>query len=381
MKVAILVDSLAVGGAERQAILCTAELRKLGHWADLVYYRTRVEYGDMLKDLEVSPLFVQARTFVGRCHRLRLFLEEGCYDVVHGFKMAAEVYAAIAGTWAGVPRRFGSFRSIYNLGWKHRGLHYGVDKLLDGWIVNSQAGAESMARLTRISPRKIHVLHNGFPLQSVESSLSAAEAKARLGLAPESMTVTMVGRLEREKNYPMLLRVAREVVSRFSETRFVIVGKGSLERELRESACALGLRGQVLFLGQRSDIGDILKATDISVLTSDREGLPNAVIESMAAGKPIVCSEYDGAREIICDGQNALLAPRGDTECFTSQVLRLIQDAPLRRQLGESARAYALRKFSAQAMAERLESIYLGHGKLSRVPAAPGNALPQGMRW
>ncbi len=375
MKVAILVDSLAVGGAERQAILCTAELRKLGHEANLVYYRPKVEYTEMLNALEVSPIFVQARTFVGRCFRLRQFLKERRYDVVHGFKMAAEVYAAMAGTWAGVSRRFGSFRTTYNLGWKYRLLHYAVDKLLDGWIVNSQAGAESMARLTGISPRKIEVLHNGFPFKSLESSLSAAEAKAKLGLAAGSMVVTMVGRLENEKNYPMLLQAASEVVSRISHARFLIVGKGSLEQQLREYACAQRLQERVLFLGQRSDIGNILAATDISVLTSNCEGLPNAVIEAMAAGKAIVCSEYRGAREIICDGQNALLAPCGDAASFAAQVLRLAQDASLRSRLGGNARAYAIRMFSPQAMAERLESIYLEHGELSRVTATPARAL------
>src|SRR5438270_8572982 len=132
-----MVDTLSVGGAERQAILCVSELRKLGHLADLIYYRPAVEYAPMLQRLNLSPVYVQADSFLQRCSRLRRLFRQRQYDVIHGFKMAAEVYAALAGGWAGVPHRFGSFRSIYDLGPKYCLLHYIVGKFLDGWIVNS----------------------------------------------------------------------------------------------------------------------------------------------------------------------------------------------------------------------------------------------------
>lgn len=359
MKIAILVDALAVGGAERQAIVCTAELRKLGHAADLVYYRPKVEYTEMLRRLSVEPVFVHGGGFAATCSHLQTFLKERSYEVVHGFKMAAEIYAAVAGTWAGVPRRFGSFRSVYDLRWKYRLLHHAADKFLHGWIVNSAAAADSMSRLARIRRSRFQILQNGFSSEALDTLLSPAEAKAKLGLGTNLVVVTMVARLEKQKNHSMLIQVAKRVASIVPEARFLVVGKGTLERQLREEASRQGLRDVVLFLGQRTDIGDIIAATDISVLTSNCEGLPNVMIEAMAAGKPIVCTEYRGATEIMADGQNALLSACDDANGFAGQLLRLMRDAALRTRLGANARDYANRTFSPKAMARRLEHIYL----------------------
>ncbi len=358
MNIAIMVDTLAVGGAERQAILCVSELRKLGHSADLIHYHPKVEYGQMLEHLRVKPIYVPGTSFSQRCRRLRSLFVEHNYDVVHGFKMAGEVYAAVAGTWAGVPRRFGSFQSIYDLSFRYCLLHYLVDKFLDGWIVNSKAGAESMAQHTRISPRKILVLHNGLCTEMFSTPLCREEAKARLQIPEDSIVVTMIARLEPGKNHQMLIDVANQVIRQAPKTYFMAVGKGSLKTSLQDYSSAQGLPGKVLFLGQRPDIAEILAATDISVLTTDFEGLPNAIIESMGAGKPIVCTSYAGCGEIMTHGETALISPCGDANAFAENVLRLIRDQSLRNQLACAGRQYAQKYFSAQTMAKNLEAIY-----------------------
>ncbi|MGH7869500.1 MAG: glycosyltransferase, partial [Candidatus Dormibacteraceae bacterium] len=331
------MDSLAVGGAERQGILCVAELRKLGHSADLIYYHPKLEYGEMLDQLQIEPIYVAASSFVRRCRRLRSLFQERNYDVVHGFKMAAEVYAALVGAWAGVPRRFGSFRSIYNLSSKYCLLHFLVDKLLDAWIVNSVIGADSMARKTRISARKIVMLPNGVSAEMFATPLRAKDAKARLGLCESSVVVTMIARLEPGKNHRMLIDAAAQVVGQASKTTFLVVGKGSLERALRDYASQRGLSSNMSFLGQRSDVVEILAATDIAVMSSDFEGLPNSVIESMAAGKPLVCTSYPGYDQIIIPGSTALISPCGQADEFAENILRLILDQSLRSRLASNA--------------------------------------------
>ncbi len=366
MNIAILVDTLAVGGAERQAIVCVSELRNRGHRADLVYYHPQVEYSEMLEQLRLTPIYVAGDGFGQRCGRMSSLLKAGRYDVVHGFKMAGEVYAAIAGIRAGVPRRFGCFRNIYNLRPKYRLLHFGIDKFLHAWIVNSEAAAHSMSRLAWIPRRKFHVVRNGVSTSLVQSSLTVEEAKSKLGFSGDAVLVTMVARLEPQKNIPMLLESAVKVAAKEPKVRFLLVGKGSQEHELRQRVPALGLNGAVSFLGQRSDIDLILAATDISVLTSNHEGLPNVVIEAMTAGKPIACTDYAGAREIMAHEQNALLSPCGNSDAFAENVLRLVRDPSLRRSLGENAINYAEREFSPSAMARRLEAVYLHYGSAGR---------------
>jgi glycosyltransferase involved in cell wall biosynthesis len=359
VNIGLMVDTLAVGGAERQAILCVSELRKLGHSADLIHYHPKVEYVQMLDSLRIKPIYVPASNFPQRCVRLRRLFRERKYDVVHGFKMAAEVYAAVAGTWAGVSGRFGSFRSIYTLGPKHCLVHYAVDKFLDGWVVNSKVGAESMARKTRIALNKILVLQNGICPEMFGNQVSPSQAKARLGMAEDSILVTMVARLEPGKNHRMLIDAAARVLKHAPQARFLVVGKGSMARNLQDYSSELGVSEKVCFLGQRSDVAEILAATDISVSTTDFEGLPNVIIESMAAGKPIVCTNYKGYEEIMTHESNALISPCGNAEAFAQNVLRLINDDDYRRWLGSNASKYAWSRFSPETMGKNLEQIYL----------------------
>lgn len=367
MNIAIVVDSLAVGGAERQAILCVSELRKLGHSVDLIHYHPRVEFVQMLERSQVQPIYVAAATFVQRCRLLRQHFLRRDYDVVHGFKMAAEVYAALAGAWARVPRRFGSYRSIYAAKFKSCLTHFLVDKLLDGWIVNSQVGAESMAKHTRISLRKIQVVRNALPPEMLLPTTPSDGAKQRLGIPNDALVVTSIARLEAPKNHRMFLTAAARVNQRFPGVCFLVIGKGSLLAELRQYAADLGLSERAIFLGERFDIPEILAATDISVLTSDYEGLPNAIIEAMAAGKPVVCTSYRGHAEIMTHESNALLSPCGDANAFAGHLLRLISDPPLRQRLGNNARQYARAQFSPEAMARQLEFVYKGRASGSGV--------------
>jgi glycosyltransferase involved in cell wall biosynthesis len=312
----------------------------------------------MLQRLNLSPVYVQADSFLQRCSRLRRLFRQRQYDVIHGFKMAAEVYAALAGGWAGVPHRFGSFRSIYDLGPKYCLLHYIVDKCLDGWIVNSKIGADSMAQRTRISPGKIFVLRNGINCELFSSTVPAGSAKAALGLPGDSIVVTMVARLEPGKNHHMLIDAAAIVLREVPKARFLVVGKGSMGEVLPQYAQQAGVAARVSFLGERSDVAEILAATDISVLSTNFEGMPNTLLEAMAAGKPIICTSYPGAQEILAHESNALLSPCGDPAGFARNILRVIQDPSLGQRLAGTGHQIVRQNFSNETMARNLEAIY-----------------------
>jgi glycosyltransferase involved in cell wall biosynthesis len=363
MNIAILIDTIGAGGAERQAIMCVSELRKLGHSADLIYYHPKVEYAEVLEDLKLKPIYVQADSVFKRCCKLRILFKERNYDVVHGFKMAAEFYAGVVGRWVGIPNRFGSFRVLYTLGLKSRIYHFVIDKFLSGWVVNSKAIADSMARSTGIRRDRIAVLYNGLSSDKFHIALSAMQAKARLGLPEDAITIAMIARLEPQKNYRMLIDAANIVVRQEPQSLFLIVGQGSMEKEIREYACALGLSEKIMFLGRRADIPEILAAVDISVLTSNTEGLPNTIIEAMAAGKPIVCTDYQGFEEIMTHEENAMISPCGNADKFAENILRLIHDEPLRRHISHNALQYAQKQFLPEIMAKNLEAIYLRYGR------------------
>ena len=362
MNIAIILDTLGAGGAERQAMMCVSELRKLGHNADLIYYHPKVEYTEFLEDIDLEPIYVPGNLFVDRCRKLHRLFKERQYDVVHGFKMAAEAYAGVAGVWAGIPNRFGCFRVLYNLGYKYRIYHYCIDKLLCGWIVNSKAIADSMSQRTGIKRERISVLYNGLNAGKFCSSLTSAQAKVNLGLDENVTVITMVARLEPQKNYRMLMDSAEKVIRKRPDVKFLVVGQGTLEDEIKCYAASLEIADHILFLGRRSDIPDILAASDISVLTSDYEGLPNNIIEAMAAGKPIVCTDYQGHEEIMRHEENALISPCGQAEAFSGNILRLLQDDSLRLDIARNAQEYVQQHFLPEVMARNLEAIYRRYG-------------------
>jgi glycosyltransferase involved in cell wall biosynthesis len=127
---------------------------------------------------------------------------------------------------------------------------------------------------------------------------------------------------------------------------------------LAQYARQTGVADRVSFLGERSDVAEILAATDISVLSTDFEGMPNTLLEAMAAGKPIVCTNYPGADEILVHESNALLSPCGEPESFARNIQRLIRDRELRQRLASTGHELVRQKFSNETMGRNLETIY-----------------------
>jgi glycosyltransferase involved in cell wall biosynthesis len=144
----------------------------------------------------------------------------------------------------------------------------------------------------------------------------------------------------------------------FAEARFVIVGDGASRRELEEQARLLGLAGRVVFTGTRLDVAAILSQAAISVAPSLSEGLSNVVLESMAAGVPVVATRVGGTPEILDDGVTGLLVPPCDAPALAGAIGRLLGNEALARRLGEAARARAVNRFSMHHMVRQTEGLY-----------------------
>jgi len=169
----------------------------------------------------------------------------------------------------------------------------------------------------------------------------------------------MIARMNsRVKNHTMFLRVAARLASRFPSLEFLLVGDGPLREELQNLAVQLGISSRVLFLGERYDIPAILAATDIAVLPSFSESLPNAVLESMAAGVPVVATDVGGTRELLRSGETGLLVPPNDEDKFTEALERLLTRPSLRVEYGLRAKQVAKAGYRADHIRDQYENIY-----------------------
>jgi len=174
--------------------------------------------------------------------------------------------------------------------------------------------------------------------------------------------VLIVGHLSEVKGYPTFLESAARIVPEIKDVAFVALGgettspgyRSFLERRATE----LGIREHVHFLGWREDVADVLRAADLMVLPSLDEGLPIAILEAMACGRPVVATPVGGVPEAVVDGQTGLLVPPGDPAHLAQAVLRLLHDPILARRLGDEGRRRAETVLSIDHVTSRVESLY-----------------------
>ena len=358
-RIALLTDSLARGGAERQCLLATRQLAARGLQVDLIYYHEVEDRYDASLAGDARLDFLEKRRQYGRfILRLANRLRRGRYDVLHAFKGSPAIYAAFAGSLARIPVIVGAHRVEFRGAGVYRQVLKQADRFLDAWVENSSASAQALQNRLGVRQDKCFVVYNGIEPTSFVSSLTPAEAKQRLQYPLDTPVVLILARLYEQKNHQMFLHVAQQTRDRLPNTRFLVVGDGPLEDALRKQATQLGISDRVDFIGSRQDIADILAATDVSVLTSEYECLANAMVESMAAGVSVVTTDYDGHDEVVEDAVEGYVVPRGNVVQMADRLTRLINDEALRIEMGQRGRARVERQFGLEAMTDALLDVY-----------------------
>lgn len=364
MKVALVIDSLSKGGAERQALLSARLLAERGCDVELIRYHLAEDEYDPSACAPARAVLMEKR---GR--PLRFFwgllrhLRRGRFDVVHAFKETPCIYGCLAGALARVPVRLAGYRAQVKLPGVTRRLLRWVDRVSAAWIPNSPAVAKTLIEYLGVDEARLHVVPNAVDVSVLRSSLSGGDARRRLDVPADAPTVAIIAALRPEKNHELFVRMAGMVGRDIPIARFLIVGDtdrsdSAAKTRLCELAALCGVADRLHFLGQRSDMGDVLAAVDVSVLTSDHEGLSNALLESMAVGKAVVTTDYRGADDVVAQGVNGFITPRGEPAAMAECVKRLILDPALRMRISEQARRTVAERFSVEAMADGLLAVY-----------------------
>lgn len=205
---------------------------------------------------------------------------------------------------------------------------------------------------------KLQTVHNAIDVAAVRTQKPAAVVRRELGIADEAMVFGSVGRLVAIKGFEIFLRVAKEVTEKRPGYRFVLVGDGPERPALEALRQSLGLDTTVVLTGFRDDILDVMNCFDVFLMTSWHEGIPVALLEAMALGKPTVATAVGGVGEVIGDGVSGLLAPAGDAARIANACDRLAGDQALRAQIGNAARTRVETAFSTTRQSQQLEEIY-----------------------
>jgi glycosyltransferase involved in cell wall biosynthesis len=278
--------------------------------------------------------------------------------VVHGYQWRPALVGSIVARLAGVTLVLASKRSLTGESRTARLAWRVIGRRVDTIVVNAEAlRDEAEAHGTRARWR---VIPSGVDVDRFADTPAVAEAKQALGLDPRRPVVGTVGRLEARKGHARFLDAARVLLASANGLRpqLLIVGDGPLRASLAQQADALGVADSVHFTGALADVRVPLAAMDVFVLPSDAEGMSNALLEAMAAGRPVVATAVGGTVEVL-EGESGVLVPPRDPEALASAVLRLLSDPVGARRLADAARRRVADAFGARAMVARLEALYV----------------------
>ena len=296
-------------------------------------------------------------------------------SVAHSFSFYSNLLLIPVARMARVQVVIGSHRQLGDLLTPLQfDLQNAVFRLCDRIVCNSKAAA---ARLTTrgLSPEKIVVIPN-----AVSPEIFAIARARKPGPVARPFRVGMMARMSVSKDYALLLQAAARLRSRSLNIQFFLIGDGPQRLALESLTRTMGLTGQVNFLGERRDLGNVLAQLDISVLASSSESSPNAITESMAAGLPVVASRVGGIPELVSHGQNGFLIPCDDDVALAASIEYLAENPKLCAWLGRNAHQFAYQNFRLEDVCNLYEQLYeklLDQRKPANNPLFPVNPLTE----
>jgi glycosyltransferase involved in cell wall biosynthesis len=370
------VANFGIGGTERHVV-------NLGKALDFsrfqVHFACLKRWGPFLQEIEARQIPVSEYSFksfygyrsLGQQLRFARDVRDRSIQIVHTYNIYANVFAVPAARLAGVPVVVASIRDT---GAFLTPLQKRVQKVMcrmaDCILVNAEAVRQRLIA-EGYRREKIAVIRNGVDLSRFAGKGNGSPLRAELGLPPGAPLVATLSRLNRLKGVEYFLEAAAIVVKQVPEARFLIVGDSSLAADgvirgdtayrtaLQRHAVGLGLGGRVVFTGFRLDVPELLSEVAVSVLPSLSEALPNAVLESMAAGVPVVATTVGGNPEAVEEGVTGLLVPPSDAPALAQAICKLLQSPDLASRFGEAGRQRVAEQFSLERMTRETEHLYL----------------------
>jgi len=302
-------------------------------------------------------------------------------DVLNAYTSKAGFLGRVAGRLAGVPLVVHTLQGLPFYEGQPRGLYWRY--VLLEWVAGRFGHALfsenredlELARRYRLAPEgRLHHVGSGVMISRLDAALSRRDrdrAREKLGVSAETRIVFFPARLEPVKGHAFFF----DVLARLRETSptpFVCLcaGEGWLRDELEERARQLHLGERVRFLGFCDDIPELLAASDVMVLPSEKEGIPRSIMEAMAARLPVVAADVRGTREVVVAGETGYLSRWGDVDSMAAHLAELFEDPRQRARLGDAGRRRAVELFDDREVVLRMDALYR---ELTGVPAAfPG---------
>ena len=363
-----VVPTFMCGGTENQFMALGRSLNPDRFDLEFACLRRWGAFANEIEERRIPLLECNVTSFrklstLGQQVRLAKHVAKRRIDIVHAYSFYGNVFAIPPARLAGVPVTIASIRdrAPYLTPMQKR-AHRWACRFADCILVNAVAVKDWLVE-DGYDASKIVVIPNGVDLSRFERIDSETSPFRAFGIPDGDPIVLVVSRLNPLKGLDTFLEAAALVAPHFPSARFVIAGDTNPSERaywsvLTNLAAMLGITERVIFAGLRDDVPQLLAAATVAVMPSLNEALSNVVLESMAAGAPVVATRVGGTPEAIEDGVNGLLVAPGDPRQMADAICRLLADPAMARTLGQAARTSISERFSMQRMVSATEQLY-----------------------
>ena len=379
MKIIHVITRLIVGGAQENTIATVLGLReKPGVKVKLISGSTTGPEGTLETEFKSSPeILTIVPELIRLIHPLKDFLalqnlenlfREQKPGIVHTHSGKAGILGRLAARRAGVPiiihtihgPSFGNFQNAFG-NFIFRAAEKKAACATTHFIVVADAMKNQYLASGIGKPEQYSKIFSGFPLEPFLAAKNDLELREKLGIAPDDFVVGKIARLFKLKGHDDLFVVAPELVRQNPKIKFLLVGDGKWRTRFGRLAKSSGTEKHFIFTGliPPGEVPKYVGIMDALVHLSLREGLPRALPQALAAGKPIVAYDCDGAREVCFDGDTGFLIQPGDLKNLAAKIILLANDAKLRKQFGSRGQNFVRENFSVEKMVDAIYTLYL----------------------
>jgi glycosyltransferase involved in cell wall biosynthesis len=307
----------------------------------------------------IAQIFLLIRALLRLLHVIKKIQP----DVMHAYLPLTSFMGSLAGRLAGVPLIITSKRGLgyhqdRNRGW--RIFDIAAFRLSHVVTVNSNAVGEDTLKRDKGDDVKIRLIYNGVQSSNfISHNSNRRKIREELHLKPDKKVIITVANLIPYKGHHELIEAAASVTDKYPDSHFLLVGEDrGIRKDLEIRVKELGIDKNIIFLGQRNDVPDLLAASDISVLPSHEEGFSNVILESMAAGLPVVATSVGGNPEAIVNGETGWLVPPKNPDELALKIIDLLHHTEKAKKWGQAGRHRVQHHFSDKKMLDEYIKLY-----------------------
>ncbi len=371
-KILHIITNLPIGGAQDNTLITVERLNRErysvalmcapdGEWVqrareipglDLIFVPNLIQKINLLKDFAAF-------------WNIYKYIRRGQFEIVHTHSSKPGFLGRIAARIAGVPIiihtihgfPFNDFMNPFL-----RKIFILIERLLthfsDCLVTVSKLNLEKAVKLRIAKRQKFVNIYSGIDFKKFDIKVDVKSKRSEIGIVDGRTVVGMVGRLSQQKAPWNFIKSVPHVLERYKNAVFLIVGDGELMSEMKKLACDLGINDNVLFLGFRDDLPEILRILDIYVLTSQWEGLGRSLTEAMYVGCPVIATGVEGVPELVQNDETGVLVPVNDPVALSKEINKMLLDKEKRNRLGRMASLRINQSFKANIMVKKIDELY-----------------------